>query len=291
MNAPLKSGLIVVVTGLSGSGKSSALKSLEDHGFMAIDNLPALLLPKVLAIRKESHGDFIRLAVGMDGRDPELVGLYQRPFEEAREMGYDLRLLFLEADDATLVKRFSETRRPHPLAPDGGLIRAIQTERERLAPLREIADLILDTTSLSAPRLRELVLKRFVSAESRRALAVEVLSFGFKKGLPPEADLMFDVRFLPNPFYVDKLRVLDGRDAKVQDYVFSFPETREFLEKLMGVLVFLLPLYQREGKSYLTIAVGCTGGQHRSVAMACSLWERLRENFRGPLVLRHRDIA
>jgi UPF0042 nucleotide-binding protein len=286
----LKAGLIIVVTGLSGSGKTSALKSLEDHGFMAIDNLPVLLLPKLLAIRKES-GDFIRLAVGMDAREADLMDDYEEVFDQAREMGYDLKLLFLESDDQVLVKRFSETRRPHPLAHTGNLAAAIRLEREKLAPLRDIADLILNTTSLTAQRLREMVLERFVQIQNRRSLAVEVLSFGFKNGLPPEADLMLDVRFLPNPFYVEKLRALDGRDDRVLNYVLSFKETKEFLEKLLDLLDFLLPLYQREGKSYLTIAVGCTGGQHRSVALAGYLWERLKTCFSGSLVLRHRDIV
>ncbi|MDR1870499.1 MAG: RNase adapter RapZ [Deltaproteobacteria bacterium] len=286
----LKAGLIIVVTGLSGSGKTSALKSLEDHGFMAIDNLPVLLLPKLLAIRKES-GDFIRLAVGMDAREADLLNNYGEVFNQAREMGYDLKLLFLEAEDHSLVKRFSETRRPHPLAQTGNLAAAIRLEREKLAPLRDIADLILNTTGLTAQRLREMVLERFVQIQNRRSLAVEVLSFGFKNGLPPEADLMLDVRFLPNPFYVEKLRALDGRDEQVLNYVLSFQETRDFLEKLLDLLDFLLPLYQREGKSYLTIAVGCTGGQHRSVALAGYLWERLKTCFSGSLVLRHRDIV
>ncbi|MDR2405976.1 MAG: RNase adapter RapZ [Deltaproteobacteria bacterium] len=289
MSEQNKEGLIIVVTGLSGSGKSSALKSLEDHGFMAIDNLPVLLLPKLLTLRKES-GDFIRLAVGMDARETGLERHHGEVFQEAREMGYEIRLLFLEADDQILVKRFSETRRAHPLAPDGGLTTAIALERDRLAPLRAEADLIVDTSNLSAPLLRELVLKRFVNAEGRRSLSVEVLSFGFKNGLPPEADLILDVRFLPNPYYVDKFRHLDGRDQEVKDYIMAFPEAHKFLEKLFDLIFFLLPLYQKAGKSYLTIAVGCTGGQHRSVAMAVQLWEKLKNTYRGSMVLRHRDI-
>jgi UPF0042 nucleotide-binding protein len=282
-------GLIVVVTGLSGSGKSSALKALEDNGFLAIDNLPVQLLDKFLAIRKVS-GDFIRIAAGMDAREPELVDLFEEAFRQVRNMGYELRLLFLEADDQTLVKRFSETRRTHPLAPGGGLLPAIAEERSRLAPLRKVADLILDTTNLKAPALREKVVAH-LAASDRRNLAVEVLSFGFKNGLPPEADLMLDVRFLPNPFYVERLRALDGRDSRVSDYVLGFGETREFLDKLLEMLDFLLPLYQREGKSYLTIAVGCTGGQHRSVAIARHLWESLKTRHDGSLLLRHRDIV
>ena len=282
-------GLVVVVTGLSGSGKSSALKTLEDNGFLAIDNLPVQLLDKFLAIRKES-GDFIRIAVGMDAREAELMERYDEAFGLVRELGYELKLLFLEAEDEVLVKRFSETRRTHPLAKEGGLLSAIREERARLAPLRRIADLVIDTSDLKAPALRETVLDRLVS-RNRRNLAVEVLSFGFKNGLPPEADLMLDVRFLPNPFYIERLRALDGRDDRVSDYVLSFRETTDFLDKLLDLLAFLLPLYQKEGKSYLTIAVGCTGGQHRSVAIACYLWERLKNRHTGSLMLRHRDIV
>lgn len=282
-------GLVVVVTGLSGSGKSSALKALEDNGFLAIDNLPVQLLAKFLAIRKES-GDFIRIAAGMDAREPELMDHYTEAFNQVRELGYELRVLFLEADDQTLVKRFSETRRTHPLAKNGGLLKAIEEERSKLAPLKLIADLIYDTTSVKAAALREKVVERFVQ-NSRRNLAVEVLSFGFKNGLPPEADLMLDVRFLPNPFYIERLRALDGRDERVRDYVLSFKETSDFLDKLLDLLVFLLPLYQREGKNYLTIAVGCTGGQHRSVAIAVYLWESLKSRHSGSLMLRHRDIV
>jgi UPF0042 nucleotide-binding protein len=294
MTDPTKLGLIIVVTGLSGSGKSSALKHLEDNGFMAIDNLPVLLLPKLLAIRKESSGDFIKLAVGMDGRDPDLLRDHERAFDEAAEMGYELKLLFLEADENTLVKRFSETRRTHPLASDISLNAAIQLEKEKLSPLREKASYIMDTTNLPAPSLRELILYTFVNAEARGKLAVEVLSFGFKKGIPPEADLMLDVRFMPNPFYIDKLRHLDGRDEEVRNYVLSFPETQDFLAKLLDLLIFLLPHYQRAGKSYLTIAVGCTGGQHRSVALAVYLWEKLRDYAQisgTSIILRHRDIV
>jgi UPF0042 nucleotide-binding protein len=292
MNDPTKAGLIIIVTGLSGSGKTSALKILEDNGFMAIDNLPVLLLPKLLAVRKESRGDFIRLAIGMDGRDPDLVAEHGKAFEEAREMGYDLRLLFLEADDEALVKRYSETRRSHPFSQAAGnLIAAIRRERQELKPLKEVAALVLDTSSIRAAELRDIVVRRFVSAGGHSHLSVEVLSFGFKNGLPPEADLMFDVRVLPNPFYIDKLRSLDGRDEEVRGYVLSFPETQEFLKRLLDILQFLLPLYQREGKSYLTIAVGCTGGQHRSVALAVHIWEELGRYFKGPLVLRHRDIS
>jgi UPF0042 nucleotide-binding protein len=189
-----------------------------------------------------------------------------------------------------LVKRFSETRRTHPLSQNGGLAQAISLERDRLAPLREVADLIIDTSGLTAARLREMVVERFVETQNRRHLAVEVLSFGFKNGLPPEADLMVDVRFLPNPFYVDHLRALDGRDRPVSDFVMSQPDAQAFLDKLESLLKFLLPLYQKEGKSYLTIAIGCTGGQHRSVALAINLFERLKDGLSGNLMLRHRDI-
>ncbi|UQZ88512.1 RNase adapter RapZ [Deltaproteobacteria bacterium Smac51] len=290
MNQPV-TGRLVIVTGLSGSGKSTALKALEDIGYLTIDNLPVVLLPKFLAIRKESGG-FIRMAVGMDAREAELVDCFENVYEEAREMGYDLSLLFLEAQDKALVNRFSETRRPHHLAKGGDILSGIKAEREYLEPLRRRADDVIDSTSMKASALRELVIERFSHTGERPVMAVEILSFGFKNGLPPEADLMVDVRFLPNPFYLDHLRNLDGRDQPVIDYVLNAPETKGFLMRFVDMLHYLLPLYQKEGKSYLTIAVGCTGGQHRSVAVAGFLWEELKKfTGEGQVHLRHRDLA
>jgi UPF0042 nucleotide-binding protein len=283
-------GRLLIVTGLSGSGKSTVLKALEDLGYLAIDNLPVDLLPKFLALRKESGG-FIRLVVGMDAREPELAAQFEARFREARDLGYELSLLFIDAAEEVLVKRFSETRRPHHLAPHGDLMAAIRAEREHLRPLREAAGEVIDTSSLKASALRELVMERFKQEGASRSMSVEILSFGFKNGLPPEADLMVDVRFLPNPFYNDELRALDGRDQAVSDYVMSAPETGGFLGRFLEMLTYLLPLYQKEGKSYLTIAVGCTGGQHRSVAVAGALKTALNLVFNGPLNLRHRDLV
>ncbi|MDR2724503.1 MAG: RNase adapter RapZ [Candidatus Adiutrix sp.] len=282
-------GRLLIVTGLSGSGKSTVLKALEDLGYLAIDNLPVDLLSKFLALRKESGG-FIRLAVGMDAREPELARQFEDRFREARDLGYELSLLFIDAAEEVLVKRFSETRRPHHLAPYGDLVAGIRAERDHLLPLREVADEVIDTSALKAGALRELVMDRFSQEGASRSMSVEILSFGFKNGLPPEADLMVDVRFLPNPFYHDELRALDGRDPAVSDFVMGAPETEGFLRRFSALLDYLLPLYRKEGKSYLTIAVGCTGGQHRSVAVAEALKAALSLAFDGPLTLRHRDI-
>ena len=288
--AKIPHGRLLIVTGLSGSGKSTVLKALEDLGYLTIDNLPVDLLSKFLVLRKESGG-FIRLAVGMDAREPELASQFQARFGEARDLGYELSLLFIDAAEEILVKRFSETRRPHHLAPHGDLVAGIRAEREQLNPLREAADEIIDTSSLKAGALRELIQDRFCQVGASRSMSVEILSFGFKNGLPPEADLMVDVRFLPNPFYLDELRPLDGRNQAVMDYVMSAPETEGFLRRFLEMLTYLLPLYQKEGKSYLTIAVGCTGGYHRSVAVAVALKDALSRFFSGPLNLRHRDLA
>jgi UPF0042 nucleotide-binding protein len=282
-------GRLLIVTGLSGSGKSTVLKALEDLGYLAIDNLPVDLLPKFLALRKESGG-FIRLAVGMDAREPELAGQFEDRFREARDLGYELSLLFINATEEALVKRFSETRRPHHLAPHGALVAGIRAEREHLQPLRDAADEVIDTSALKAGALRELVMDRFRREGASRSMAVEILSFGFKNGLPPEADLMVDVRFLPNPFYNDERRALDGRDRAVSDFVMGAPEMEGFLGRFLEMLTSPPPLYPKGGKSYLTIAVGCTGGHHRSVAVAVALKDSLSLVFDGLLKLRHRDI-
>ncbi|MEW6262664.1 MAG: RNase adapter RapZ [Thermodesulfobacteriota bacterium] len=280
-------GRILIITGLSGSGKSTALNALEDCGFFCIDNLPVRLLPKFLALKEETRSEISKLAVVMDMREKEFVQYFADVFDQIKSLDYDPRIVFLEASDEVLVKRFSETRRRHPLDGDGSLLERIRRERELMRPVREAAQEILDTTSYNGHALREVFCQKFGQVDLGGRMSVEFISFGYKFGLPPEADIIMDVRFLPNPFYLDDLRELDGRDERIVEYVLTGEDSRRFLDKLRDLLDFVIPLYRREGKSYLTIAVGCTGGQHRSVTIVNELARRLKDIN---LTVRHRDI-
>ncbi len=259
---------ILVVTGLSGSGKSTAIHALEDCGYFCIDNLPAPLLVKVAELGAQE-----RLALGIDVRERHFLKDVPQALEEAKAAGLQIDIVFLDASDASLERRYSETRRRHPLSLQGTVAEGIALERQALTLLREQAEHVIDTTGLSVHDLRHEMLRRF-SEERGDAMAVSLVSFGFKYGLPSHADLVFDVRFVPNPFFVEALKKLTGKDEAVSKFVLGRPEASDFLQHMESMLAFLLPQYQREHKAYLTVAIGCTGGKHRSVAMAAALKER-----------------
>lgn len=289
MGADQKIGRIIIITGLSGSGKSTALNALEDSGFFCIDNLPVLFLPKFLAIHGEFNPEILRLGVVMDVREKTFVQHFPEVFSQVQSQNYDLSIIFFEASDETLVKRFSETRRPHPLAGEQGLLEGIRKEKELMSPVREAAHEVVDTSSYNVHQLRELIRSKFAHVDYDLRMSIELLSFGFKNGLPSEADIVMDVRFLPNPYYLDELRELDGRDERIIKYVISGQESEKFLNEWCDLLEFMIPLYMREGKSYLTIAVGCTGGQHRSVTVVNEMARRLeRKTFN--ISVRHREL-
>jgi UPF0042 nucleotide-binding protein len=283
---------VVVITGMSGAGRSTALHVLEDLGFYCIDNLPTPLLAQVVSLCAE-HGGHARIGVGMDVRVRAFLGSADDEIDLLKSRGEPMTVIFLDADDAALVRRYSESRRPHPLStemPGADLLEMIRTERERLDDLRARADRVLDTSRLNAPEFRRLLLEVFSGSDATR-MTTRVVSFGFKYGIPIESDLMFDVRFLPNPHFVPDLRPRSGKDPDVAAYVLDRPEGQDLLRELERLLAPLLPRYAREGKVVLTLAIGCTGGRHRSVAIAEALARRLiAGNAPGDVVVSHRDI-
>lgn len=262
---------IVLVTGLSGSGKSTAVRALEDAGFFCIDNLPVPLLGKLLEL--VGHADMRRVAVVVDAREERFLGDSPRVLEDLRGQGIPVRVIFLDATDDVLIRRFSETRRRHPLAPDGTVPQGIAEERRLLRDLRALADEVIDTSAINVHELKGLLQDRF--APRGDGMNVGLLSFGFRNGVPSQADLVFDVRFLPNPYFVPGMRARTGKDADVAGYVLDSEGAQGFLERVGDLLTYLLPRYRKEGKTYLTVAIGCTGGKHRSVAIARALAERL----------------
>lgn len=278
---------LVVVTGLSGAGRSTALRVLEDLGHFCVDNIPPALIPQLIEML-EKGGELSRVALGLDVRTGGFLEGATQVLDAMTAGGYRVELLFLESQDEELLRRFSETRRAHPLAPGGDVLAAIQRERERVAPLRARSGLIIDTTGLSVHDLRRHLVDYIARGGTRTRMVTRVISFGFKYGLPVDADLVFDLRYLPNPHFVPALKPLTGLDEAVSSFVFDAPEARELLADLSALLGKLLPRYAREGKAYLTICVGCTGGQHRSVAMAEALGSALRSV--GEVVVDHRDI-
>jgi UPF0042 nucleotide-binding protein len=278
---------LVVVTGMSGSGKGTVLKAFEDLGFFCIDNLPVPLIPKFIEGIHVSGGEVERAALVIDVRAGEKLRDLEKMITEIRKFEFRLFVLYLEARNEILVRRFSETRRPHPLVGEKSLPDAIRLERRQLRPIRELADVIIDTSEYSIHQVKALVMDRFRS-HPRGALNVNLVSFGYKHGVPLEADLVFDVRFLPNPYFVSGLRSLTGQDRRVIKYLRSVPETKEFVQRVKDFLQYLIPFYVREGKSYLTIAIGCTGGRHRSVFVVEEL-ARLLKLRTASIRIRHRD--
>jgi len=279
----------VIITGLSGAGKSYAIKCLEDLGYFCVDNLPTTLIPTFAELCTNSSRGIQAIALGVDVREGEYLVNMVETIQELRTRGHRVDVLFLEASDETLVRRYHETRRRHPLAGEGNVLDGIRAERKALAHLREIANRVIDTTSLTVHQLKDQMVHSYGPQAAKGGLTVSLVSFGFKHGVPYDADLVFDVRFLPNPHFVDRLRALDGRDPVVEEFVMSFSESRELLSRLEGLLKFLLPLYEREGKAYLTVGIGCTGGRHRSVMLVEALRSFLTGLGLSPIV-RHRDL-
>ena len=278
---------LVLLTGLSGSGKGSVLRAFEDLGYYCVDNLPVDLIPKFSELFDQGAGEFDRVALLVDAREGQMLRRLPVIYRQLRRQ-HNVTLVFIEAGDDVLVRRFSETRRPHPLGREASVREAVRRERRLMAPIRKIADVVLDTTRFNVHELRQFITERFLKPE-RQPLMVSVVSFGFRYGVPQDADLVFDVRFLPNPHFLPKFRPLTGRDPGVARYIRSFPQTRQFVSRVTELLRFLLPYYIREGKSYLTIAFGCTGGRHRSVMMAEAIARSLAHRGPGIRVV-HRDV-
>jgi RNase adapter protein RapZ len=280
----------VIVTGLSGSGKTHAIRALEDLGYFCVDNLPSQLIPTFAELANRDDAGLERVAIVVDVREGGFLKQFPKVYRKLKTMpGVEPRLIFLEASRSSLVRRFSETRRPHPLAPDRSVGEGIDEERRKMSRIRSLADLIIDTSNLTVHELRDVFMRMTQHDRPRSEMVVNLVSFGFKHGPPLDADLVFDVRCLPNPHFVDRLRPLTGRDPKVVRFMRRHATTREYLDRLTTFLDFALPQYVQEGKSYLTIAIGCTGGQHRSVMVAEALKQSLAGAKNVRLRVKHRD--
>ena len=278
---------LVILTGLAGSGKGSVLKTFEDLGFYCVDNLPVGFIPTFAELYLQGSSEIDRAALLVDAREGEELAKFPEIYRKLRNE-LSVSLVFIEASNDALMRRFSETRRPHPMGRDLTVRQGIEQERRRLAPIRRIADVVIDTTKFNVHELRQFVTSQFQNP-GRRPLLVSVVSFGYRYGIPPDADLVFDVRFLPNPHFVAKLRPFSGKDKRVVRYIRSFPQTGQFLRRLESMLAYLIPHYIREGKSYLTVAIGCTGGRHRSVMLAEEIRRGL-QNRKYEAKTVHRDI-
>lgn len=278
---------LIIITGLSGSGKGSVLRNLEDLGYYAVDNLPIELIPKLAELTRDSPR-INAAALVIDIREGDALRRFPKIYAELRKT-ISTRLMFLEAADETIVRRFSETRRPHPLGTERSVAKSVKSEREMMAPIRDLADIILDTSKFNVHELRDVIGRTFRGGREESKIVVYVTSFGYRHGVPADSDLVFDVRFLPNPNYIPEFKKLSGKNPKVARYIRSFPQTTEFIQRISDLLIYLLPHYIREGKSYLTIAFGCTGGHHRSVMIG----EQIRKNLQKAhyrVKTTHRDV-
>lgn len=281
----------VIVTGMSGGGKSTALKMLEDMGYYCADNLPVSLIEKFMELVSTPGSEITQVALGLDVRTDQSFAQATKTIKELKSRGQDLEILFMDASEEALIKRYKETRRVHPLATEGRVKDGVAMEKMVLEEIRKMADYVIDTSNLLTRELKNELERIFVKDEEYNSLMITLLSFGFKNGIPADADLVFDVRFLPNPFYLDELKPKTGLDKEVQDYVMQFEESKTFLDKLEDMVQFLIPHFINEGKNRLVIAIGCTGGQHRSVTLAGELYEKMN-NCGGSygLKLFHRDV-
>ncbi len=280
----------VIVTGMSGAGRGTSLRMLEDMGYFCVDNLPVSLIGKFSELVYSGTSEINKVALGIDIRNGKALSELQTILEELTIAGYTFEILFLDAQDDVLIKRYKETRRNHPLAGDGRIAEGIEEERKRLVFLKKQADYIIDTSSLLTRELKIELEKIFVQNREFKNLVITVLSFGFKFGIPNDSDLVFDVRFLPNPYYYEELRKLNGNDREVQDFVMGFEAAHRFLDKLTDMIRFLIPNYVQEGKNQLVVAIGCTGGKHRSVTLANKVYGKLKEHTDYVVRIEHRDI-
>ena len=285
----MKKFKLIIITGLSGSGKSTAISAFEDAGFYCVDNMPVALLPKFLELPIESNSEITGLAFVMDLREKSFLSRYPLVFDSLKKKGYQFKILFLSADEESLLKRYSQTRRHHPLAQDKSLIEGIRIEREQLKELKIIADNIIDTSRYTLHDLKSVINNIAEQNKNFSPMRINMMSFGFKYGTPHDANLIMDVRFLANPHFVPELKDFNGKSQEIKNYVLNNDEARRFTEKYVDLLDYLIPLYEKEGKAYLTIAVGCTGGRHRSVAIADALFEHIKKPGRK-IIVTHRDI-
>lgn len=285
----MKNLRIVIITGLSGSGKSTALKALEDIGFFCVDNLPVMLLPKFLDLQTGTSSEISKIALVMDLREKHFLEKHIEVLSRLRKKKYDIEILFLDTSDELLLRRFSETRRTHPLSKDKALLESIKLEREKLRELKGMATNIVDTSEYSVHQLKEHVQGLYLAPGKTKRLIINLVSFGYHFGLPPYADIVLDVRFLPNPYFIEDLKEHNGNEKAVEDYVMKWDDTGRFLARLSDMMTFLVPLYEKEGKSYLNIAVGCTGGRHRSVVVLNQLAAYFKDRNYTTNVS-HRDI-